>query len=106
MAKYILVAMNGPTPGGDDSALSKWHDEVHMPDLLAVDGIKTARRFKTIRGKIPGHELWPYAAVYEIETDDLAKISEGMNKTLRPFHPDFDRSDSAHFFAMQISGDA
>jgi hypothetical protein len=33
---------------------------------------------------------------YEIETDDLAKLSEGMQKQCRPFHPFFDRTRSAH----------
>ncbi len=105
MAKYVLVAMNGPTPDGDDVELTKWYDEVHMPDLLSVEGVKTARRFKTVKGKIPGSDLWPYMAIYEIETDDLAKISEGMQTALRPFHPAFDRSNSAHVYAVQISGD-
>lgn len=105
MARYVLVAMNGPTPDGDEAELARWYEEVHMPDLKTVSGIKSARRYKTIRGRIPGHELWPYVAVYEIETDDFAAISEEMQAKLRPFHPAFDRSDSAHVYAVQIAGD-
>jgi hypothetical protein len=33
---------------------------VHIPDLKSVTGIKTARRYKTVRGKIPGIDLLPY----------------------------------------------
>jgi hypothetical protein len=104
MAKYVLVAMNGATPDGDPEALERWYEEVHMPDLLAVEGVKTARRFKTVRGHVPNNELWSHIAIYEIEVDDLADISEGM-KNMRPFHPDFDRSKSGHIFAVQVAGD-
>jgi hypothetical protein len=101
MPKYVIIALNGPTPDGDPDVLEKWYEEVHMPDLLSVEGINAARRFKTVRGYFPGQEeLWPRVAIYEIETDDLAKVSEGMQKQCRPFHPFFDRSKSAHIFAM------
>lgn len=101
MAKYVLVALNGPTPDGNSEELEEWYRDVHIPDLLSVDGIKRARRFKTVRGKIPSGEPWPNVAIYEIETDDLAKVSEGMQKQCRPFHPHFDRERSAHIFAIQ-----
>lgn len=100
MPKYVIIALNGPTPEGDPEVLERWYEEVHMPDLLSVDGIHTARRFKTLRGRVLGHEeLWPRVAIYEIETDDLAAVSVGMQQQCRPFHPIFDRSKSAHIFA-------
>ena len=105
MPRYVLVALNGPTPEGDEEELERWYREVHMPDLKSVTGIKTARRFKTVRGKIPGADLLPYVAIYEIETDDIDALSKEMQAKLQPFHPDFDRSRSAHIFAVQIAGD-
>jgi len=105
MARYVLVAMNGPTPDGDEEEHERWYREVHMPDLKSVTGIKSARRFKTLRGKIPGVDLLPYMAIYEIETDDPEAVSKEMQAKLRPFHPAFDRSRSAHIYAVQIAGD-
>ncbi len=105
MAKYVLVALNGPTPGSDPAELERWYNEVHMPDLKSVKGIRTARRFKIVRGHFNHEELWPSLAIYEIETDDLAEVSKGMQTQCRPFHPSFDRSKSAHVFALQVSGD-
>jgi hypothetical protein len=58
-----------------------------------------------VRGKIPGIDLLPYLAIYEIETDDIDAVSKQMQSKLRPFHPDFDRAHSAHVFAVQIAGD-
>lgn len=106
MAKYVLVAMNGATPDGDPEELEQWYREVHIPDLLSVDGINKARRFDTVRGRVPSGELWPHVAIYEIETDDLAKVSENMQKQCRPFHESFDRTRSAHIFALQTVEDS
>ncbi len=105
MARYVLIAMNGPTPDGDADALEEWYENVHLVDLKSCEGIKKARRFKTVRGVIPGAELWPRIAIYEIETDDLAELSKEMQAKCRPFHPDFDRSRSGHIFAIQTAGD-
>ena len=52
MARYLLLALNGPTKGeGDEATYNRWYDEVHVPDLLDVAGIKSARRFKIIQSK-------------------------------------------------------
>jgi hypothetical protein len=75
MARYLLLALNGPTSGeGDEEALNRWYDEVHLPAFKRIPEVKSARRFKTLRGKIPGRDLWPYVTAYEIETDDLAAV--------------------------------
>lgn len=105
MPKYILMAMNGPTPGeGDLETYNHWYETVHIPDLLGVEGIKSARRFEVVRGLVPGNpDLWPYVALYEIETDDLAGVSQRMQTQCRPFDPTFDRSKSAHLFCLQVS---
>jgi hypothetical protein len=106
MAKYLLLAMNGPTGGeGDEDALNRWYEEVHLPGFKKVEGIKTARRYKVLRGKIPGQDPWPYVAVYEIETDDLASVSKQLGERLSEFHPTLDRTKSAHLIAIQIAGD-
>jgi hypothetical protein len=106
MPRYVLIAMNGATPDGDPEQLEKWYEEVHMPDLLSCDGIRTARRFETVRGLIPGVEqLWSHCAIYEIETDDIAEVSKEMQAKCRPFDPSFDRSRSGHIFALQTAGD-
>jgi len=52
MARYLLLALNGPTKGeGDEETYSKWYDEIHLPAISAVDGIVSAKHFKVQRGK-------------------------------------------------------
>lgn len=51
-----------------DGELNEWYDGTHVPELLAVPGFVSARRFRRVGGD-GGPE---YLAVYEIEADDLA----------------------------------
>lgn len=106
MAKYLLLALNGPTVGeGDEAAYNSWYDETHLPAFKTIEGIRSARRYKVMRGKVPGLEVWPYVAVYEIETDDLAAVSAQLGKELQAFPPTLDRTRSAYMMAVQIAGD-
>ena len=99
MAKYMIIGLNGPVDGdGNEDAYNRWYDEVHLPDLKAVPGIMSARRFKVLS---PDSQ-WPYAAVYEIETDDLPTTLQGMGG-VRPMDPSFDKANSANFMLVQIS---
>jgi hypothetical protein len=106
MAKYLLLALNGPTQGeGDEEALNRWYEEEHMPGFRQIPEVKSARRYKIMRGKIPGAQLWPYVTAYEIETDDLPAVSARFQKELMDFHPTLDREKSGNIMAIQISGD-
>lgn len=99
MAKYMIVGLNGPVEGeGNEEAYNRWYDEVHVPELKAVPGITSARRFKVLSPD----SKWPYAAVYEIETDDLPTALKGMG-SVGPTDPSFDSANSSNFMLMQIS---
>jgi hypothetical protein len=101
-----MLALNGSTAGeGDAAALERWYDEVHLPDFKTIDAVKTARRYKVLRGTLPGIDAWPYVAAYEIETDDMEEVSRRLQSDLRPFHPALDRSRSAMLLAVQTGGD-
>jgi hypothetical protein len=108
MARYLLLAMNGPTPGeGNEAALNYWYEQEHLPAFHAIDGIRSARRYKVLQGRVPGlDEVWPYVAVYEIETDDIAAVSAQLGAQMQAFHPALDRGKSAFIRAIQVAGDA
>lgn len=100
MPKYMLLALNGPTEGdGDEAVYNAWYHAVHMPDLLALDGVIAARRFKMMNNN---RADWPYVATYEIETDNIEQVLADMATKIRPFDPTFDRSKSGHVLAMEI----
>jgi len=108
MARYLLLAMNGPTAGeGDEEAYNRWYDEEHLPDFRKMPEVKSARRFKTLRGKVPGlGQPWPYVTAYEIETDDFAGFSTRLAAVMQAFAPTLDRSSSGHLMTIQIMPDA
>lgn len=106
MAKYLMLALNGPTAGdGDEHACNRWYEDVHMPEFRKIEAVRSARRFKVFRGNVPGMEAWPYVTAYEIETDDIAAVSRQFAAEVGPPHPTMDRARSAHLWAVQVSGD-
>jgi hypothetical protein len=70
MAKYILVVGTAPVEG-KEAAFNKWYDEVHLPELCAIPGVKSAKRFTSTPG-MPGER--PYLVIYDLETDDPMAI--------------------------------
>lgn len=100
MPKYLLIAHNGPTEGeGDEATYNDWYHDIHIPDLLRVEGVKSARRYKMVSNK---RADWPYTAVYEIETDDVEGLMGRLYSDIRPFTPTFDRSKSAYVLVEEI----
>ena len=66
----ILLVMTKPRDGADDE-FNDWYDRIHLPEVLAVPGFVSARRFRampSVRGTLPDQR---YLAIYEIEADDL-----------------------------------
>jgi hypothetical protein len=100
VAKYILLALNGPTKAeGDEAVYNAWYNNVHLPDLRQITGVTSARRFKVEKS----HRAdWPYAAVYEVETNDPDALMRELEVKPRPFTPAFDRTKSAFLLAVEI----
>jgi hypothetical protein len=74
VARGAYVVRVRPVSPERDGELNEWYDRVHIPELLAVPGFVSARRFRRIDGDGDGDaDGGPeYLAVYEIEADDLA----------------------------------
>lgn len=100
MARYMVLALTGAKGGEDaEERFNTWYDETHLPELLAVDGVISARRFRVLQGSLPQ----PYAAAYEIETDDLPAVMKEMQGAMSEFPPEFDRDLSANLVAVEIT---
>jgi len=72
MAKGIMYVESWPSSPERDQEYNTWYNEVHLPELLALDGIVSARRLRPVDG------TGPYVALYEIEGDDLQAILDNM----------------------------
>ena len=67
MARYALLVFTNPKEGRDDE-YNRWYDEVHLAEVLEVEGFVAARRYNAepVEGTTFDHR---YAAIYEMESD-------------------------------------
>ncbi|MCK9876723.1 hypothetical protein MXD61_09130 [Frankia sp. AgPm24] len=73
MAKGILLVQSRPISPEAEAEYNRWYDEEHIPDVLKVPGIVSARRLRARDAgpiRVSG-EAQPYIIVYELEADDL-----------------------------------
>lgn len=71
MARGVYVVRSRPVSAERDGELNDWYDRTHIPELLAVPGFVSARRFRRVGGD-GGDGGAEYLAIYEIEADDLS----------------------------------
>lgn len=72
MAKGLILVESRPSSPERDREYNTWYDEIHLPELVALDGIVSARRLRPVSGD------GPYVALYEVEGDDLQAIVDNM----------------------------
>jgi hypothetical protein len=66
MPKGIMVVQSRPVSADREDEYNEWYSSVHIPEILAIPGFVSARRYKVI-----GPDGPVYVAVYDIEADDI-----------------------------------
>jgi hypothetical protein len=108
MASHRLVVFTDAKPGREDE-FNEWYDEVHLREVLEIDGFVAAQRFALSESQMPGlgDEAAPgrYLAIYEIEADDLATALEklGASADRMQMSESFD-AGAARAFAFTAHG--
>jgi hypothetical protein len=77
MAKYKLIALANPV-AGEEREFNEWYNNVHVPDVTSLPGVKSGKRFRITQDK-----PWKYVAEYEIECDDIAKWETDATEALK-----------------------
>jgi hypothetical protein len=72
MARGIIYVETFPSAPDRVQEYNIWYDQVHLQQLVALEGIVSARRLRPVDGE------GPYVALYEIEGDDLAAVLQNM----------------------------
>jgi hypothetical protein len=80
MAKGIIYVETYPSSPDREQEYNDWYDNVHLPELVALDGIVAARRLRPVNGE------GPYVALYEIEGDDLQAVLDNMGANASKLH--------------------
>ena len=69
MAKTLLLVESRPESAELVEEYHKWHEQIHIPEMLSVDGFVSARRWQADDGG-------PFVTLYEIDTDiDTARAN-------------------------------
>ena len=88
MKDYCFVVSTKPLAGQEEN-YHRWYDTQHIPDVLAVPGFTSARRFAA---EVEGETR--YLALYRIKTDDphavLAELDARSGTERMPFSPALD----------------
>lgn len=79
MGTYSLVVMSNPV-AGQEERFNEWYEHTHIPQLLQLDGVVAAHRYRTVDVDpalgTPSHR---YIAIYELDTDDPRPVHEAMS---------------------------
>lgn len=78
MPRGIFVVQSGPASPAQESEYNDWYDNAHIPELLAIEGFVSARRYKLVGDD--ESSTHPYLAVYELEADDLTAPLQAMRR--------------------------
>jgi hypothetical protein len=76
MTAYFLVFSNAVE--GREDEYNDWYDNVHLREVVAVDGILSAQRFKLTdaqAGEIPAHR---YLAIYEVDGSRVKAVIQNL----------------------------
>jgi hypothetical protein len=90
MARYLMLAINGPKPGLDDASYNDWY-RTQIEKIRSIPGVTSAQRYRAVVQK--GIDQ-PYFAAYEVETDDVEAFKAEMARRLHPLEPPFDQATS------------
>ena len=77
MPKGIMFVPSGPSSPDREAEYNEWYSKVHIPEVLQIDGITGARRYKRLKAA-PGEA--PYVAIYDLEADDLGGIEGALGE--------------------------
>ncbi len=75
----------------------RWYEEVHVPEVLQIEGFESAQRFKLTSAQVQ-EQNHQYLAIYAIKSEDV----EGTLNNLRQMRS-FNMSDSIDMQSVQIS---
>jgi hypothetical protein len=74
MPRGIIYLETMPVSPDREADYHKWYNDVHLAEIVSVDGIVSARRFAPTDGK------GPFIAIYELDCDDLDAVVQRLGE--------------------------
>lgn len=80
MAHYLFIVLANPNEGQEEE-FNEFYSSRHLPDVLKVPGIRSARRYVLAEAqRMAAPSPFGYLAVYEVETDDLEGVAREIGR--------------------------
>lgn len=74
--RYKMIVLSRPAAGREDE-YNDWYQNFHLAQVVNIRDIKSAQRYRLARKLVEG-EAHPYAAIYEIETNDIDAVLDEL----------------------------
>jgi hypothetical protein len=101
MARHVFLGLTSPVDD-QEHEYNEWYNETHIPEILSVPGIISARRFKTKVVHAPGAPAWKYICIFEVETDDLGSTLKALGEATSSPISALDESVSGSIVAKEV----
>ena len=75
METFMLAAFARPIPGREQE-FGDWYENQHIPDIMRIDGFKSARRYECVD---PPTRAGSFLTVYEVEAGQATDIAEAID---------------------------
>jgi len=92
MSRYQLHLHTRALPG-QEKAYHCWYDEVHIAEVLGLDGFLSGERFEPVPLAPDAPPPRDYLAIYEIETDDVGALLQQLNTGKMDISPALDTAN-------------
>jgi hypothetical protein len=108
MARYQYVILAAAVPGRE-AEFEHWYDEQHLADVVNIEGVVNARRFRIVDQKVTNLDApgWRSLAIYDIESEDpqavLATISAAAGTDAMPLTEAMTRTGLVQLLVQQVS---
>ena len=72
-----MIVLSNPTEGREKE-YNDWYSGTHVPDMLSVPGVTSAKRFKLSEHQNPlrGEAKYKYLAIYQVDAEDVDEVIE------------------------------
>ncbi|MBW1823719.1 MAG: hypothetical protein JRI87_04000 [Deltaproteobacteria bacterium] len=80
MKKTIIIVKTNPVEG-KEKEYNDWYSNVHLKEVLAIKGFRSAQRFKLTNAQQFDDQPFKYMAIYEIDNEDVEGTIQRLNET-------------------------
>jgi Domain of unknown function (DUF4286) len=80
----LFIVLSNPQQGKDEE-FNQWYDNHHLPEVSALDGFISAKRYKVSASQMTDEsQSHQYVAVYEVEKGKEALAVKSLQRAIDP----------------------